>query len=603
MRRTPRPTSALLVRLRLTIAREPFPLEHVDLALAEADRTKAEHLKACVLSEAAARWDTSQLEPLLERTKLLEYGRQRVYNAAIGTVARDTAPQKTERALALVNRMRDDGVPPSNYTLQHVFRAARGDGTSVDQLLEILSEQMRHGLRPSRAAFDSLLRAAPTDARPNEAEPSGRVPLLMQVMDACSLRANGETARNLARLTGGSRDMSALLPLVASLPPTKQRALANEGLLLALRARHDDPRAATHTALARGRDATQAELRALLWACADVYAHECSAAVVESIWARGRRLDERTARRVINVAGEGARRGEPGALELLHMMREALFGEGTAHKAAFVQRGGGRRTEAAEHEAVRVLARATWRAGLADASSVREMALSRLDASAVPPRPRLVATCAYLSAAEGDFPSALRLLSTPPALSAEPTARSSSGEEAAQGSPSPAMPESVYLAPVAAVRTPDDIVHAVDALRLMLNAGVAPTLRTRIALVRMAARMQQSTLAPPPFSARAGHITATRLPGASRFWQPMPLPWDALFDALRREDAGGDAARRHTSNEQHATQVAAAADLVLDARSAALLDRIATIVTASSDGDALASLLHDSARQLDRPGS
>ena len=41
-----------------------------------------------------------------------------------------------------------------------------------------------------------------------------------------------------------------------------------------------------------------------------------------------------------------------------------------------------------------------------------------------------------------------------------------------------------------AVTRPDDIPHAVSALRLMFSAGIAPTLRTRIAVARMAARVQ-----------------------------------------------------------------------------------------------------------------
>ena len=44
--------------------------------------------------------------------------------------------------------------------------------------------------------------------------------------------------------------------------------------------------------------------------------------------------------------------------------------------------------------------------------------------------------------------------------------------------------------------------------------------------------------------------------------------------------------------------MAAAADLVLEARAAALLERIAQLVRASGDGEALAALMRDSSQHV-----
>ena len=597
MRRARQPGAALLARLRLTIAQQPSQLEHVDRALKEAEgQSSGEHLETSVLALAASQWDPAQLDALLDRAKNLPRGRQRVYNSAIATVARDHEPRRTERAVALLQRMRDDNIKPSNLSLQHVFEAARGEATGVDQLLEILSEQMRHGLRPSRAVFDSLLRATPTEATPS-ASPSGRLPLLLQVLDACSMRASGETARELARLSSSANDVAALEPLLATLPTARRRALDDEGLLLAVKARHVDPEAAVSAALARGREPSRREFRALLWACAAVDAHECCAILLESMWSRGLRADERTARRLLHVAGEGAGRGEAGALELLDTLRAALFGEGTASKGPLVQRSGARRSAAAEHEIVRTLARATWRAGLGDATSVKEVAMARLEAVGVPPRPKLLATLAHLIALDGDFKAALRLLASPPTVAA---GSGSDGRQlgAAGAAVAGVRHEGAYLAVISAVRASDEIEHVIGALHLMLRQGVAPTLRTRIALARMAARVQGSVAgAHQAHPTRAGHVSAPPLPGTARFWQPLPLPWDALFDALRREE-GAAAATQPTADEVRAAQVAAAADLVIDARAAALLEQISAIMRASSDGGALATLLKESSERL-----
>ena len=82
-------------------------------------------------------------------------------------------------------------------------------------------------------------------------------------------------------------------------------------------------------------------------------------------------------------------------------------------------------------------------------------------------------------AAEGDFEAALRV---------------ASGVASMTDGTNPHAVEGAYLAVVAAVSRPAEIDHAVAALRGMLHAGVAPTLRTRVAIARMAARSQRHQL-------------------------------------------------------------------------------------------------------------
>ena len=94
----------------------------------------------------------------------------------------------------------------------------------------------------------------------------------------------------------------------------------------------------------------------------------------------------------------------------------------------------------------------------------------------VPPREKLVATCVYLHAASGDFAAALRLLREPP----EPTRRRVQ------------QSENAYLALLSAVAEPGAAEHAVVALQLMVSPGVRSSLRTRVAFMRMEARIQQT---------------------------------------------------------------------------------------------------------------
>ena len=573
--------AALLHRLRVAIGQQAeAPLEAIDRALDEAPPP----LKTSVLALAARTTSVDFIEPVLQRAKLLERGRQRVYNAAVGVVARDRATNgRTERTLALVDRMRQDGVRPSNYTLQQVFAAARGEASGVDELLEILSEQMRHGLRPSRAAFDKLLRAVPV-ATPADNVGQARLPLLLQVLDACSLRPSGQTARVLAQLANTPTDLAALDRLVAALPTPVTRSLHLDGTLLAARGTVDPNVTAEHTLSRRSGEASVGETRALLWACAGAGAHHACHALLEDSWSRGIGVDERTARRLLHTSGEGAHVGAPGALELLLALSDAMFAQGEA-TAVVAQRGTRRRSAGAEHEAVRVLARAQWLAGLGSAASVYEHAINRLQIAHVPPRPRLVATCVYLAGMEGDFDAALRMLSS-----------SNNDKPAAFG-------EGVYLSLLYSIRQPTQVEHAISAIRCMLAAGVAPSVRTRIALARLAIRVQRENAeAHARGTERAGHVHGSRppLPGASRFWRTSALPWDSLFDALRREDAeetsGVDAGPAAGTSRRPHGHMAAAADLILDAQAAALLERIAQLMNASQDGSAMAELLRASAQ-------
>ena len=76
------------------------------------------------------------------------------------------------------------------------------------------------------------------------------------------------------------------------------------------------------------------------------------------MWSRSQSADERTARRLMHLAGEGARRDEPGAEELLRALQSALFRDGGDDASCFSQRGRRRRGALQEHEAARTLARA-----------------------------------------------------------------------------------------------------------------------------------------------------------------------------------------------------------------------------------------------------
>lgn len=216
-------------------------MEHVDSALGKA---RAEHLRASILAFAARRCDPQHVEPILLRAAHLRRGRQRVYNAAVEAIAFDRhAERRMDRAVALVDRMRDEGVRPSNYTLQHVFAAARDGATSLTELLDLLSSQMQRGIRPSRAAFDELLRAASAGGASGTSGGGGPVQLGVQVLEACSFRPSGQTVRGLARLVRTADDAAVLEQVLVALPPKPRRAPHEQGSKFACAARRANKRA------------------------------------------------------------------------------------------------------------------------------------------------------------------------------------------------------------------------------------------------------------------------------------------------------------------------------------------------------------------------
>ena len=314
-------------------------------------------------------------------------------------------------------------------------------------------------------------------------------------------------------------------------------------------------------------------------------------------------IDERTARRLLHLAGEGASRSEPAALSLLTALKTALVGSGETAGAQRGRKGGQRRTAYAEHETARILARSEWRAGVLSPTAAQAQAMRWLERTGVPPREKLVATCVYLHAASGDFAAALRLLREPP----EPTRRRVQ------------QSENAYLALLSAVAEPGAAEHAVVALQLMVSAGVRPSLRTRVAFMRMAARIQQ-TRANASATVRARRVAphapaGAYVPGTARFWEgggAATAPLVPLLEALRAEMRSSDEGSAGEANEEEETDaearakidfgggavtagdeedgamqdaaVAAAAALVLDTRTAALLERIDKLMSPVGSG-------------------
>ena len=301
--------------------------------------------------------------------------------------------------------------------------------------------------------------------------------------------------------------------------------------------------------------------------------------LLQTMWRRGFAMDERTARRMLHLTGEGAAARDPGAVALLEALRTAMFGEDGL--SATAQRGSTRRSMKAEHEAVRILARAEWRAGLGDARCVQRMALERLRHAAVPPQRKLLETCVYLHDRE-----------TSPRLCAS--------ERSVLRPRADAQRRAVPCA-LSAISQPDDVDYAVAALRSMVAGGVIPSLRTRIAFARMAARVRQAKVAQVTTARRrAAHVPCTApLPSASSFWNPsaQELPLEPFVNALESEDAAAcqdpgatsttdihhhgpseDEPPQHARRHAHLT---VAAELVLEIQIGALLERIESLMRAS----------------------
>ena len=594
-------------------------------------------------------------------------GRQRVYNEAVRAVALEHTvnASRLHRALELVERMRVDKVEPSSYTLKQVFEAARRDANhQPDDLLRILTNQLQHGIRVRRDAFDALLEACATASRSCRTEESpymdcnastrasshsNRLPiLLVKVLSACQLTPSGHTLGCLLTLVHSEVALKAVHPLVAMLPAQTRREV-HKGALTQARIRVDPDGVAqemldalrkrcklplgSHLANAYGGDRndrrfderhsdadttrleyssspavlSDASRRALLLTYAASSNYSGCMTLLDHLWKCGFRVDDKVCWRLLHSAGEGASQGNPDAFRLLSAVSAAMFGHGPA---ARIQRTGARRSATAEHEATRTLMRAEWRAGIRRAADAKTHALARLTKVGVKPRPRLLASCIYWHAAEGDYSAALKLLeSPPPAFYSE-----SIIDEDDKGLPSatPALvaqtdSESCYLALLGGVRNPHEVEHAIAALQLMVIAGIRPSLRTRIALARMAVRLQLWQTAgaerPPIIDS-----PLPRLPGGARFWgveayrrptnaASKALPIENWLAAMRREvdiaDEPGHVAAPPpkvgsttcTLQPQvpHESIVSAAADLILESRMAAHLERMCEIIDGSSE--------------------
>lgn len=541
-----------LRRLELALAQRAADshgrLAIIDRALTDTDDQQP-WLRVSLLSAAVrtlVRADgssSSAVQEVLSRARPLAHGRHRVFNAATSAFAHDRrADGRVERVLGVIEQMRREGVRPSSFTLQHVFIAARGERSGSEELLQMLAAQMSRGLRPSRAAFDCLLDACTQRTpAPSGAPVPSRLPLLLQVMQLCDITPSGSTVRALLLRVQSPADLAAVEPLLATLPPVQLRSMEVDGSLLAARARANPDQVIEGAIGAlRRRSAglpTSHGYRPLLLECAARGDHERCLALLEAMWGSGRRADERVARHLMHRAGEGAHLRQPGAHALLTALSAAMFDGHHAVSAlhASAQRGDLRRGGAAEHEAVRTLARAEWLAGFGRAAEVQSRALRRLRAADVAPLPKLFATCVYMHAAQGDFVTAVQMLEASAAKDASAAADGFGAAAAAVH-----LTETPHLALLAAVRRPAEVEHAVGALRLMVTSGVRPTLRTRIALARMADRVQQARGAANVREGLAG-VPSPPVPGSARFWEPQVLPVDRWLEALRVE------ARQHSS--------------------------------------------------------
>ena len=575
-------------------------------------------LTCCAMDELTVVGRHDLIEPLLGASQRIAAGPhgQRVYNAALRGIANSRSPGRTRRAMAVVEEMRAAGISRSGFTMQQVFAAADGDDELDTPVERLLLELLRSGMRPNVGSLNEMIRAsirvsaasadgaastgqpAPDTAPSAEGDTSVSVgpeapgaagattisfAALLGVVSVTRLAPNGQTILHLLRRCETAAHVSAVEELLRSSPAI--RAPSRDALrvpVLCARARVD--RATLLAELASG---LQREglppppplvRRALTLHTMRASELRTCHSLLEVWWLNGMAVDEHTARRLLDSAGEGARRGVPGAKALLVALRDAMFGEAGA---ALVQRLESRRSAAAEHAAVRALARAEWRAGLLSATAAQESAVRRLSDAGLRPTPKLIGTCVYMHAASGDFYSAIDLLKS--------IGRSigSSVDRRRAASESP------YLSLIAAVRAPTQLVHAIEALRLMLAAGVAPSLRTRVCLLRMAARVQQTRAG---LSAISVPLGTPPVPGSSRFWDQLPVPLDTALSAIGTEIVDG------FEGVDVEAEMAVAADMVLSARMGALLDRMNELVDATNlSGSGVKSALAEMVRRQQEP--
>ncbi|KAL1526138.1 hypothetical protein AB1Y20_014866 [Prymnesium parvum] len=484
----------------------------------------------------------------------------RVFNAAIRGLAYSGDASAHEVAEAVFSRMTSLQLPVSAYTLQGLLRTARGEGTQPLRLLASLME--RSGTRPNIAAFNQLLGAI--SRQPHAAAP----PLLTfsKALPALRLKPNGCTLIEFTRLASSADDLAFLEPLITASP----HRMVRDAFLLSQARLHRTAATRHVLALIQRADAMPPPhvMGQVVLATCKASEPRVSLEVLKLLWQAHLSIGERSALQLMHAAGELAARDEArraAAHDLLRALEAALFGGGVT---AMWQRGGWRRSETAEHEATCTLARSFCRAGLLSAADASQLLLDRLERAGVRPRLRALATCVFLHADKGDFQRALQLveeLTRPDPAQAQ----LSSGRRTLWLSENKQLTETPFLSVLAAVRSTAHLPHALMALQLMAAAGVAPTLRTRLAICKMAIRLKNAHLA-------AGD--GRRLPGSARFWKAIDAdgapPMSSLV-ALRQ--AGVD--------------VHDAADFALEARAAAILDRIASLIHANGSGRALSALI------------
>jgi len=527
-------------------------------------------LHAAAIRTVGERQREDLLQPILEQARGSAGGGWLAYTAALGVVSRSQAPDRLERATSLVGQMRADGCKPSQLVLQHLFRAARASEDPMDSMIG----QMKLGTSPKIAAFNSLIGAyvaaaqerrlsgsvlAEIAAKPSASGAGGpskgaavsapgasaaqkadtaSVSLLLSVMSMCKLKPNGATLQQLLALAKTPSDVAALE--ARHLHPGYTGGARGSHLahaFLSAQARVSSRHAAEalmQYLVRREPPPSDASVLAVLRSCCAAGDPAAAHHIVNMMWERQLPLSDRAARALLLAAGESAAAGHAGADALLDELRSILVGD--AGGRGSVQRGTARRGDAAAHELARALAIAEWRAGRASVAAAMEGCLASLRRDGVPPRAVLVGTMAHMHASEGNVPAALRALRPPGGVAGV------------------APREGGFVAVLNTLRHASQLPDAMALLQAMAQAGAKPTLRTRIALAELVLRVRRSRGGPPG------------VPSGSQFWREARMPVQELDETLAQFAA-------------HDVDAAAVADLVLEARCAALLERIARLMS------------------------
>uniref|UniRef100_A0A7S3SPV5 Uncharacterized protein n=1 Tax=Emiliania huxleyi TaxID=2903 RepID=A0A7S3SPV5_EMIHU len=211
--------------------------------------------------------------------------------------------------------------------------------------------------------------------------------------------------------------------------------------------------------------------------------------------------------------------------------------------------------QAAAHEYIRALAIGEWRAGAVTAAEAEARSFALLAEAGVLPRPALLASLASLHAGEGGVRAGAEALSR---LSAR------------RGAPRPR--EGAFLALLQAACSVDE---AAEAFRAMARSRVAPTLRSRAALVEALLRLRSGGGDKSGGGGKGGGGRAP--PGAESFWRALPFPRDEALASFRASGVG----------------VADVADLLLEAQAAALLQSLGDLAAEGSSAPSLPRHLRD----------